>query len=159
MTYTGSYAADRWLILNEDGTEYAAFTTQAARDEVLDALASRKAARTEAVGVTPPVADVGVVASDDNSDYLRLVVEPKHGTRTEYRISIGAADVLFHELAGRSALVPATTGEPCAKCGGQGHNENGNCSDCGGSGWIASPASEEAVTDAAVEALRKTEGK
>lgn len=41
MTYTGSYAADRWLILNEDGTEFGAFSTQAARDEVLDALASR----------------------------------------------------------------------------------------------------------------------
>ena len=47
MTYTGSYAADRWLILNEDGTEFGAFSTQADRDEVLDALASR--ARTEAV--------------------------------------------------------------------------------------------------------------
>lgn len=56
----------------------------------------------EDAGVTiAPVADVGVVATD-STDYVKLVVEPKHGARQEYRISIGAADVLFHELAGMS---------------------------------------------------------
>lgn len=52
----------------------------------------------------PPVADVAVVPYHQNSTYVLLVVEPKHGERVEYRISVGAADVLFHELAGMSGL-------------------------------------------------------
>ena len=55
----------------------------------------------------PPTADVAVVAYGDSSTYLKLVVEPKHGARQEYRISFGAADVLFHELAGMSGYAPS----------------------------------------------------
>lgn len=63
----------------------------------------------------PLVADVAALPYLDSSTYIRLVVEPKHGQRSEYRISFGAADALFHELAAmeglEDALVPSPSGE------------------------------------------------